>query len=944
MIRNHPTPATSLTGFQAPAAAAVKVLAFAAMGLALLGGALSGCAGKAKPSSSTAIGASASGATASAGNPTFAIRYPGSEYLIDYEKYGEFKGAGTSDFQYVIKNHPLLIKASGEGVYPNIDWVKRDPLWEKADVHPGHLTHWKEQKDPAKKFFMWTQAWEEWGVRQFFTAVTLNENGHTLQALKAFHAVIVNFPRSASYSQDGKYVWYVAPASRQQIEIILTKHPELGLRFDGFAFDVKNGDDTDLRNDIITVSPGRFTGPWVGKENPDGYPAEDYVVETRDLSVRKLPLTLKHPGEGLFINYAKYGRFEKVGEEGYRYVMTDSAGLAKAVGEGIWPNTSDVMANPLWKKMEESGWMRNSHWENVDFKAPTPMYFSWATAGEDPGRKLFYTAEALKYAGMMQNDMGLIVQALKAYHAIMIHFPGTVMYAPEKAYLWYVANAAQSKIIYLLDKYPNLKTEYKDAFVFVRNEYDIMPENDVITCNPGRFVKVASKEEPKAAKGKPAKAAKADPEPTVVAQRGKGEVQVRRFSNGHWQMFVKDKPFTVQAVLYEPTPVGDSPHDHSLRNWQQVDENKNGKADGPYDSWVDKNHNDKQDADEPTVGDFALMRDMGVNAIRFYHMPINRVEYDKGGMNKALLRDMYKTYGIRAIIGDLMGAYTVGSGADYEVGTDYRDPKQCATMMKVIRDLVEDNKDEPYVLMWLLGNENNMNNQYGGVNATHTLAGVYPEAYGRFLNEVCKMIHEIDPNHPVGIANLESQLIETYGKWAPEIDVLGINSYRGAEGFGNLFSYAQLRFDRPVVITEYGSDVLNVGKDTVFVDERSQLEYHRNAWENIVANSAGHKGTGNAIGGMIFEWVDEWWKSNKGPKEMHEYTKDSPMPFQDGWSSEEWLGLNGQGLGKHSPFLRQPREVCGYYKKVWNHALAYEAKDGRVAPSGKLASAGRRKK
>ena len=899
----------------------LSILRYAGAASALMAlSVLAACAGKkaAAPASAPADG-----------KPTFAIRYPGSEYLIDYEKYGEFKGVGTTEYQYIIKNHPLLIKASGEGVYPNIEWVKRDPLWEKAAVKPGHLTHWKEEKDPAKKFFMWTQAWEEWGVRQFFTAVTLNENGHTLQALKAFHATIVNFPHSASYSQDGKYVWYVAPAARQQIEIILDKHPELGLKFAGFAFDCKNGDDTDLRNDIISVSPGRFVGAWVAKENPDGYPADDYAVETRDMKIRKIPLTLKNPGEGLFLDYKKYGHFQDVGGEGYKYVMTDSAGLAKAVGEGIWPNTSDVEKNPLYAKMVESGWMRNSHWENVDFKAPTPMYFSWATAGEDPGRKLFYTAEALKYAGIIQNDMGLIVQAIKAYHAIMIHFPGTVMYAPEKAYLWYVANAAQSKILYLLDKYPQLKTEYKDAYVFVANEYDIIPENDIVTCNPGRFVKVAAKPE---LKGKAAKAAaaqaavQAEKDSRVVEQRGKGQVQLRKYANGNWRMFVDDKPFTIQSVLYEPTTVGDSPHDFTLRNWREVDDNKNGRADAPYDTWVDKNRNDKQDADEPAVGDFQMMKEMGVNAIRFYHMPKDRTLYDKGGMHKEILRDMFTTYGIRAIIGDLAGAYTVGSGADYETGTDYRDEKQCATMMKVIRDLVEDNKDEPYVLMWLLGNENNMNNQYGGVNATHTLAGVYPEAYGKFLNDVAAMIHEIDPNHPVGIANLESQLIETYGKYAPGIDVLGINSYRGAEGFGNLFAYAQLRFDRPVVITEYGSDALSIGKDTVIIDERSQLEYHKNAWEDIVRNMAGNRGQGNAIGGMVFEWVDEWWKSNKGPKEMHQYTKDSPMPFQDGWSSEEWLGLNGQGLGRHSPYQRQPREVCAYYRKAWNLPGSREAK------------------
>jgi hypothetical protein len=39
-----------------------------------------------------------------------------------------------------------------------------------------------------------------------------------------------------------------------------------------------------------------------------------------------------------------------------------------------------------------------------------------------------------------------------------------------------------------------------------------------------------------------------------------------------------------------------------------ADFNKNGKADGPYDAYVDANKNNKQDADEKRSGDFQLMR------------------------------------------------------------------------------------------------------------------------------------------------------------------------------------------------------------------------------------------------------------------------------------------------------------------------------------------------
>jgi len=41
-----------------------------------------------------------------------------------------------------------------------------------------------------------------------------------------------------------------------------------------------------------------------------------------------------------------------------------------------------------------------------------------------------------------------------------------------------------------------------------------------------------------------------------------------------------------------------------LKNWMTEDTNNNGRADGPYDTWVDANRNDQQDSDEPVVGIF----------------------------------------------------------------------------------------------------------------------------------------------------------------------------------------------------------------------------------------------------------------------------------------------------------------------------------------------------
>lgn len=397
-------------------------------------------------------------------------------------------------------------------------------------------------------------------------------------------------------------------------------------------------------------------------------------------------------------------------------------------------------------------------------------------------------------------------------------------------------------------------------------------------------------------------------------RRGGGKVRLVRDGQGHWRLFVADKPYVVRGVTYAPTRVGESPHNGTLRNWQFIDDDNNGVPD-VLEVWIDANRNGKRDRAESVTNDFALLKRMGCNTIRLYHTPPDNVYDSSAQFNKPLLRRLYKEYGIRIIMGDYLGAYTIGSGARWLAGTDYRDPEQCRKMKELLRKYVLDHKDEPYVLLWLLGNENNLAGGHDEVNATRTLAWKYPEAYARFLNECALMIHQLDPDHPVAVGNADLPLVDHYAKHAGELDILGINAYRGAAGFGKLWSEAQGLFDRPLLITEYGCD----GWDSVNErpDEAGQAAYHQGCWEDIVRNLAG-SGTGNALGGVVFEYLDEWWKNPRGNPALHDATTDCRLPFPDGWSSEEWLGLVSQGDGKNSPRLRQLRKAFFYYEKAWN--------------------------
>lgn len=620
------------------------------------------------------------------------------------------------------------------------------------------------------------------------------------------------------------------------------------------------------------------------------------VMQGKALPIPSFALTGAQTNDA--VDYTAYGDFAGQGTADYRYLIHNQQVLMAATLPGIYPNNSAVQQDPAFKRYEEAGQLTGSHWDFLNNKDDQLAFYKWTQAGEEPGVKLFFTATILEKSGH-------ILEAIKAYHAVLVYFPKSVCWSKDRSFVWSVAAAALASAQRLCRTYPQLGIDLEGAYFDIQNGNDVDVSNDIVTVNPGHFIKKSLSERMQLLPSLE--------HLMITERRGKGKVQVVKFANGHWQLQVEGRPFLVRGVSYFPTEIGLGPHTDNLfaERWMFSDKNDNKRIDAPYDAWVDHNRNGQQDADEPAVGDFQLMKDMGINAIRFFPHGVDGY-HDSAWINKPLLRDMFEQYGIRAIVGDFLGAYTVGSGASWEKGTDYNDPEQRRRMKENVRARVLDLKDEPFVLMWLLGNENNMPGDYMGVNATRTNAQAYPEVYARFLNEVALMIHELDPNHPVVVGNVELGLLDYYQKFAPALDILGINAYRGKDGFGDLWSKARQYFDRPVLITEYGSDAYRSG---VGIDEESQMLYHEGALRDIVLNQAGGPAEGNAIGGIAFEYLDEWWHDPSPHNELtHEITAKSAAIVSEEISHEEWLGLLGQVDREQSPFARQARKVVTFYQ------------------------------
>jgi hypothetical protein len=618
-------------------------------------------------------------------------------------------------------------------------------------------------------------------------------------------------------------------------------------------------------------------------------------------------LTLAFPGIKGAVDYDKFGRFEGIGTPQYRFTMTDRAGLALAVGEGIYPNTT-VFKDPAYQKLLKDGKLAGNQWRFVDTPEAGQNFYKWATTAEDPGVKQFYSS-------MMLERAGLLAEAVKGYYAVAVHFPKSIGYTYFST-PWYMGPAALDRLEQILRRHPELKMRWIPGNIQIKGKFDTLANNDAFVVNPGRLVN-----DKKGQLEKPLDLSKIP----VIKTMGGPKVQLKEYENHHWQLFVDSQPFTIKCVTYSVTPVGLSPDRGTWnvsRDWQLVDTNKNGLHDGFFESYVDLNGNGVRDANEPVVGDARLLKDMGANTLRLYHHL-----YDK-----ELFRRLYKEYGFYVLLGDVLGGYAVDSGATWTDGTDYRNPAQQERMLEGVRKMVEEFKDEPYVLMWVLGNEN----VYGVGNNS----GKAPDAFFALVDRAAELIHTLDPTRPVAIANGDVLNLAVLREKAPHIDVFGANVYRGEQGFGrSFFQDVREQLDKPVLVTEFGAPAYAEGYSQAEA-ETYQAMYLVNNWEDLEANRAG-RGVGNALGGVLFEYIDEWWKANsdlplKIQKERAEWyasrsaqykslqpTQHDELPqfggpYLDGWSYEEWFGVVSQGNEKGSPFARELRPAYFRMKQLWN--------------------------
>ena len=326
----------------------------------------------------------------------------------------------------------------------------------------------------------------------------------------------------------------------------------------------------------------------------------------------------------------------------------------------------------------------------------------------------------------------------------------------------------------------------------------------------------------------------------------------------------------------------------------------------------------KKEASNRYKQDFTLMKQMYVNTFRTYN------DFgDDPAVFMPILDECYRQ-GIMVIM------TVAGSRADLD--------------SQYYLKIVQLYKNHPAILMWLLGNEWNLDyNKYYG------FASVAEAAFA--TNQAAINIKQIDPHHPVssclGDRFIDADITNTVS-WvvtsgAPAVDVWGFNIYRG-KSFGNFFLQWKVIFGgttpKPFYFSEFGPDSFYASSYTLVNGYQAdncigvnrqdiQAKIALRLWKEIERNLSKFNRKNSCLGGLMHEFSDELWKvgsyhvgvgglvNYRGPDNIDgtpdddtsydEYNTEGfylPRAHPDNVANEEYFGMVSSS--------RQPKQV--FYK------------------------------
>lgn len=345
-------------------------------------------------------------------------------------------------------------------------------------------------------------------------------------------------------------------------------------------------------------------------------------------------------------------------------------------------------------------------------------------------------------------------------------------------------------------------------------------------------------------------------------------VAVKKTADG-FMLEVGGKPFFINGMNWDYFPIGTN---YSYSLWSQSDDVIKAALD--Y--------------------EMPLLKNMGVNVIRQYTgVPAKWIEY------------IHKNYGIYTMLNHSFGRYGLTLNGVWTANTDYANPVVKEVLFQEIKAMVQEYQNTQGVLLFLLGNENNYGLFWRGAEtenipvqdrqSTKDAVNLY-----KLFNEATIEMKSISKTRPVAICNGDLLFLDIIAQECKDIDILGINTYRGLT-FTDLYDRTKKEFNKPVLLTEFGTDAYNTKANKE--DQEFQAQVLVSNWKEIYANASGMGKNGNSLGGFTFQFSDGWWKTGQTLNlDEHDVTASwSNGGYQNDYvegennMNEEWFGICAKG-------------------------------------------------
>jgi hypothetical protein len=224
-------------------------------------------------------------------------------------------------------------------------------------------------------------------------------------------------------------------------------------------------------------------------------------------------------------------------------------------------------------------------------------------------------------------------------------------------------------------------------------------------------------------------------------------------------------------------------------------------------------------------GDQEKLAAAGGNSFRTWR-PDNGRETGQQVLDRALKNGLYVAMGLDV--------------ARERDGFDYSDTNAVAAQLAKLKETVLQFRNHPALLFWDIGNELNLNSKN-------------PKLWNA-VNDISKMIHELDPNHPTttSLAGINKALVNQIKTLAPNLDFISVQAYADIVNLPR-----ELRdsgWNGPYVVTEWGATGhWECGKTAwgapIEDDSSVKAESYRKRYEIAIASDST-----NCLGSYVFLW------------------------------------------------------------------------------------------